>query len=653
MSFVDEFREAAAAAGVSISGEIIPDSKFHRFPTGTNGDLDGFYLLFSDGPPYCGMFGCWRRDIKIDWRSGNGKMPEGKELAELRRRWHEAEIQRKKEEAARHVRMATKAAALIKSLPEPKSHPYLKSKSVGAYGIRMNSENDIVIPLRDIDGVIWSYQTIDSVGDKLFMPGGKIRGCYHKIGNRDGPIVICEGYATGASIYEATGLDVACAMNCGNMFEVCKSIRRKFPGRLVIVAADDDRNTEGNPGITKGIEAANSILAKFVSPEFPDSYEGKGTDFNDLHNATSKSVVREQIFAVTGYPSAIPIGELKIPARDDPSELLKYRFLCRGGGLLLVGPTGIGKSSLVLQMLALFSNGLPAFGIEPTRPLKAIYIQAENDEGDVAEIRDGVVSGLEFTESQRKNFFERVIVHSENGHTSKSFFEHVVIPLIVSNPQVDVLVLDPALSYLGGEAKDQRAVGEFLRTLLAPILTKYQISAIVVHHANKPATGNQKAEWTTSELAYLGSGSIEWANWSRAVIALQGTANYGVFKMHAAKRGNRLNWKDESDNKSYFKIIKHCKSDGVICWLPADEQDLESNSSEGGRPRKTELDDFLSLLSETSLSSQEWMNAAKNRLDISRATFYRLLDSADKEKRILRSKINGKWTLISQSQNQL
>lgn len=651
MNFVEDFRKAASDAGVPIVGQIIADAKFHRFSTGENGDKDGYYLLFEDGPPYCGIFGCWRRDIRVNWRSGNGTAPHGEDLAKLKRKWREAEAIREKEESARHVRMSQKAFTLIKSLPEPKSHPYLEAKGVGCHGLKINPDNELVVPLQDSDGVLWSYQTIDTTGDKLFMPGGKIRGCYHQIGNREGPIVVCEGYATGATIYESTGWDVACAMNCGNLQEVCKSIRKTNPGRLIIVAADDDRNTEGNPGKTKGLEAANSCRAKFVFPSFPDSYEGKGTDFNDLSSSSGKYAVREQLLAAAGYPIAIPIGELKIPSRDDPDELLKYRFLCRGGGMLLVGPTGIGKSSLVLQMLALFSNGLPAFGIEPTRPLRAIYIQAENDEGDVAEIRDGIVSGLEFTESQRKNFFERVIVHSENGHTSKSFFEKVVIPLIVSNPQIDLIVLDPALSYLGGEAKDQKAVGDFLRSMLAPILTKYRISSIVVHHANKPATGNQKSDWTTSEMAYLGSGSIEWANWSRAVIALQGTANHGVFKMHAAKRGTRLNWKDSTGEKSYHKLIKHHKSDGIICWLPAEEQDLESTSKEGGRPRKTELDDFVCLLTEKSLSSQEWIEASKSVLKISRSTFYRLLESSEKEGRIIRSKINGKWALVT-SQNE-
>src|SRR5205807_1283581 len=78
----------------------------------------------------------------------------------------------------------------------------------------------------------------------------------------------------------------------------------------------------------------------------------------------------------------------------DPNELLRHRFLCRVGGLLLCGPTGIGKSSLALQMMMRWAAGRECFGIEPVRPLKSLLIQAENDDGDLSEMRDGVSAGL-------------------------------------------------------------------------------------------------------------------------------------------------------------------------------------------------------------------------------------------------------------------
>ena len=100
-------------------------------------------------------------------------------------------------------------------------------------------------------------------------------------------------------------------------------------------------------------------------------------------------------------PPARRLGELVLPPDNDPDELLKYRFLCRGGGMLLVGPTGVGKSALAMQAMILWAVGREAFGIKPTRPLKSLLVQAENDDGDLAEMRDGVIRGLGLSDEDR------------------------------------------------------------------------------------------------------------------------------------------------------------------------------------------------------------------------------------------------------------
>ena len=112
--------------------------------------------------------------------------------------------------------------------------------------------------------------------------------------------------------------------------------------------------------------------------------------------------------------------------RHDPNELLQHRYLCRGAGLLLVGPTGIGKSSLSMQAMILWGIGKPLFGITPANPLKSLLIQAENDEGDLAEMRDGVMAGLNLTEEERRLAMENVIVAREDTRTSVAFFARCV-----------------------------------------------------------------------------------------------------------------------------------------------------------------------------------------------------------------------------------
>ena len=197
----------------------------------------------------------------------------------------------------------------------------------------------------------------------------------------------------------------------------------------------------------------------------------------------------------------------------DPYELFENRFLCRKGGMLLVGPTGVGKSSFLLQCTTLWGRGKPAFGITPTMPLRILILQAENDEEDLSEMRDGVFNGLKLSKEDRDYACENVLVATESARTSSGFFEQVVKPLLEAH-RPDLLVIDPALAYLGGDASNQKDVGTFLRNCLNPLLAEYNCGCVVVHHTNKPPSGKEKSGWKAGDFAYLGSGSAEWANWA-------------------------------------------------------------------------------------------------------------------------------------------
>ena len=71
-------------------------------------------------------------------------------------------------------------------------------------------------------------------------------------------------------------------MNAGNLLEVCRQLRDKLPDTVrIIVAADDDRNTQGNPGLAMAFLAAEHVGAEVIRPELPCS-DCECTDFNDL-----------------------------------------------------------------------------------------------------------------------------------------------------------------------------------------------------------------------------------------------------------------------------------------------------------------------------------------------------------------------------------
>lgn len=130
--------------------------------------------------------------------------------------------------------------------------------------------NDVVVPLRDAAGKLWALQTINHLGTKLFPKFGRKSGCFHLIdpaGEPSPPIVaVAEGYATAASVHEATGWPVAVALDLGNMARVAPLMRAMFPQSQLILCGDDDPETPDNPGRTKAEELAARLQCAVAFP---------------------------------------------------------------------------------------------------------------------------------------------------------------------------------------------------------------------------------------------------------------------------------------------------------------------------------------------------------------------------------------------------
>lgn len=278
---LDNFKNAMDAAGLSTRDAVIPDGRLHRFRV--NGDKadsrNGWYVLYGDGVP-AGSFGCWKRGVSQTWCVKTESVMTLAERREFARRMRDAREAREIENTARKKEAARKAAAIWKAAPiAPDSHPYLKKKAVRSHGLRLY-KNALVVPLRDAAGTPHSLQFIDSGGHKRFLSGGQIAGCYYPIGTLSDTLCVCEGYATAASVHEATGYAVAVAFNCGNLLAVSQVLRLKFPDAKLVLCADNDTQTDGNPGLTKAREAAAAVGALLAVPPCHG-------DFNDLlHGGT-------------------------------------------------------------------------------------------------------------------------------------------------------------------------------------------------------------------------------------------------------------------------------------------------------------------------------------------------------------------------------
>lgn len=266
---IEQFRETIRGAGLVPPDEVEADGKLRRFSSnGKKADDAGWYLFHGDGIP-AGSFGCWRTGFHQTWRADIGRNLSIAEEAAHRAKVEAMRRDREAEETRRRAEAAQKAVTIWQEAkPAPENHPYLSAKQIKPQGVKQYGDA-LVIPMR-AGGELHSLQFIGPDGDKRFLSGGRVAGCYFSIGNTKGAVAlaICEGFATGASIHEATGYPVAVAFNAGNLKAVAQAMREKFPDLPLILCADDDHQTEGNPGLTKATEAAQAVGGLLAVPDF-------------------------------------------------------------------------------------------------------------------------------------------------------------------------------------------------------------------------------------------------------------------------------------------------------------------------------------------------------------------------------------------------
>jgi len=264
------FMAAIHAAGLAPAKELELDvgllSRF-RISGDKAGSKNG-WAIFHESPVPSGAYGSWRTGASHRWSSTPAA---GETEAERVDRLKAVESMRSAhaaEKAVVQMSAQQRAAKLwATSTPATTVHAYLQSKRVRPYGVRQLREM-LVVPARDAEGVLHTLQFIGADGSKRFLAGGRIAGCYLSIGKPNGRLLLAEGFATGATLFEATGIATAVCFNCGNLERVARSLRNKFPRLQLVICADDDRATPGNPGMTHAIAAAKAVGGLLAVPRF-------------------------------------------------------------------------------------------------------------------------------------------------------------------------------------------------------------------------------------------------------------------------------------------------------------------------------------------------------------------------------------------------
>ncbi len=264
------FLAAIAAAGLeSVKPLKLSEGKLERYRVvGDKAGSRNGWAVLHHAPVPAGAFGSWRTGESHTWRAESDNRLSPADRAELQRKLRDMQQARAEEEARVHASARQRAAKLWATAhPATSAHPYLVAKRVPAYGIRQLRDM-LVIPARDGDGELHTLQFIGVDGGKRFLTGGRIAGCYCAIGRPADVLLLAEGYATAATLYQATGKAVAVAFNAGNLGPVAKALRAKFPRLRLVICADNDHATPGNPGIKAALAAAWAVGGWVAAPRF-------------------------------------------------------------------------------------------------------------------------------------------------------------------------------------------------------------------------------------------------------------------------------------------------------------------------------------------------------------------------------------------------
>lgn len=251
------------------------------------------------------------------------------------------------------------ASALAESIwstaePAPADHPYLVRKRIPVDALRVYRgalcigtaacDGALVIPARDAEGKLWTLEFVLTDGQKRYLPNGRKAGCFSLIGgplpSTPATLLIGEGYATCATLAAATGYPAAVAFDAGNLHAVATALRGQYPDARIVVCADDDHTTKGNPGVTKARAAAEAVAGIVAVPDFGSNRPAAGTDFNDLAAHLGPDAVAAAVRAALAPAGSADAGKAA-PAAARPAKRPKTARAQDGKSRFVVDDKGV------------------------------------------------------------------------------------------------------------------------------------------------------------------------------------------------------------------------------------------------------------------------------------------------------------------------
>jgi putative DNA primase/helicase len=356
----------------------------------------GWYKLYEITLPggdkvLSGSYGIWHGQENNAQKIELSKFElSNEQKAAIRQRMADDRKRADNEQKRRAEQAAMRADKMWRKLQTDGDCDYLHRKGIAAHGVRFTKDGAMAIPMLDTSGRIWGLQFIlDKTRqsekikklngrDKQYWPAGIAKKAhFHLIGTPTYLLLVAEGYATAASLHEATGFPVAVAFDAGNLHSVCQALKKRYPHASILICSDDDAfahcqhcqkpvnvnisatcpecnkpHGKRNAGAEAAELAALAVYGRVIAPRFADQAarfdyycrnQGKLTDFNDLHVTDGLHTVRNQVESALLQFGMLPAaktrdviqqggGDDKLKPIDTTDELLERFSLVYGKG---------------------------------------------------------------------------------------------------------------------------------------------------------------------------------------------------------------------------------------------------------------------------------------------------------------------------------
>ena len=492
---------------LQITGEIVrvPVNELAGIKQDSSGQKSGYYVVNELNGNYFATFGNWKTGFEGKWSSINTQSMTTEQREGLQRQLQEAKERHQEAKKQQHNEMAEKVKSWFESYTSVLEHEYLTNKKVKNYGLKQYQDL-LVCPVYSTRGDIRSLQYISKNGEKRFAKKSEIKGNIFLVGAdiNDIPkldkIILAEGYATCASIFEATQIPVACVFSANFLLDAASNLR-KLTGARFILALDND---ESGVGEKKAQECASSVVNSAV--RLPSEVG----DYNDLYLKHGLDKVRAELIehklGIQKYAIRNLVG------KPEPQKFLVDGLIPIGKPGILAAVGGVGKSLSVIQLALAVACGGRWWGKDVKEHGNTVIFCAEDDLMEIHRRLDLLdPNGKRFNSSYEVYVFpvpeqkEPMILLREEGITP---IAQELVEELQAIPNLKLVCFDPLQAFTTGNVSSSNEAGQLWGSYCANISARLGCSTLTIHHLNKGALANDSDDAMSHRAEIRGASSI-------------------------------------------------------------------------------------------------------------------------------------------------